>query len=87
MSMDDVEDLEARELDLPDAPHLVVDVVPVELTLEPDVSEDAVALPLANVEGLAVARVDEPIDVSLQTGCDLGRELFGTGVTATCPVS
>jgi hypothetical protein len=75
VSVDDVGDLEARATDLSNTPELVVELVTVELVLLGlDVREDAVAAALADVESLAVAGVDKPVDVGLQLGGDFRRE-------------
>ena len=63
--VDDVGNFKAREADLADAFHLVVEVVAFNSLLTANVREDAVARPLADVDRLSVPRVDEAVDIGL----------------------
>jgi hypothetical protein len=56
----------------PIRPQLVVGIVL--FNLLPDVREDAIALPFADVEGLPIARVDEPVDIGLELLLHTERE-------------
>ena len=49
----------------------------VDALLTSDVGEDSVALPLPDVKRLAVARVDQAVDVRLESLDDLGGKRFG----------
>ena len=64
--MNDMSDLEAVEANVPDAPELVTEIVAFQALLVVDVGEDTIPLALPDVEGLAVPRVNEPVDVSLE---------------------
>lgn len=66
MSVNDVSDLESCHVDLPNSLQLGVELIPTEDLLLTDVGEDPVPLALADVERLAVARIDQPVDVVLQ---------------------
>jgi hypothetical protein len=77
MPVDDVGDLEAGKADFADALELVTEVVAPLAQLIVDVRKDAVALALADVERLAVARVNEPVNVGLELGHHVRREHFG----------
>jgi hypothetical protein len=70
MTVNDVGDIEASRANLVNAFQFLARVVTVDFGA--NVGEDAVALPFANVERLAVSRVDEAIDVGLQLLDDLG---------------
>ena len=72
MPVDDVGNLEAGNADFADALELVTEVVALLAQLIVDVRKDAVALALADVERLAVARVNEPVDVGLELGTTSG---------------
>jgi hypothetical protein len=74
VSVDDVGDLETGETYFADALELVVLLVAVLTQLIADVREDPVALALADVEGLAVAWVDEAVDVGLELRDDIRRK-------------
>jgi len=78
MPVDDVGDLEAGDADFADALELVTEVVAVLAQLIVDVRKDAVALALADVERLAVARVNEPVNVGLELGHHIRWEGFST---------
>ena len=52
----------------------VYDVVHLQGELRANMGEDAITPPLADVEGLAVTRMDQAVDISLKLGRDLGRE-------------
>ena len=66
VAMNDVGNLKPGETDLPDALELVVDIVVLKTFLAADAREDAIALPFSHVECLAVAGVDEPVDIRLE---------------------
>jgi hypothetical protein len=86
MTVDNVSDFEARQSDVADAPDLVVELIPFESLLGVDVSKDAVSLALADVEGLAVAGVDQPVDVpaNLRRTSD-GKDSIGTSAIMPRP--
>src|ERR1039458_3814386 len=69
--MDDVRNLQTSKVNLTDTPELVARVF---VNLLADVREDSVVLTLADVEGLAVARINQPVDVRLELLCHFGRE-------------
>jgi hypothetical protein len=72
VAVDHVRHLEAGQADLVDALELVVIVIPLDALLGMNMSEHAIATALADVEGLAVSGVDQPVDVRLQLGRHLG---------------
>jgi hypothetical protein len=74
VSVDDVGNFKPCDTDMPNARHLIVEVVPFNVLLTTNVREDAVALPLANVERIAIARVDEAVNIGLKFLDDFGRK-------------
>ena len=74
MAMDNMAYFKPRKLNLTDSLQFVSNLVVIEIATGAHVREDPVALTLADVEGLAVARIDEPVDVGLQLLCYLACE-------------
>ncbi len=67
-------DLEARKLYLPDALDLVVELIPFKSACGMDVRKNAIALPFADIERLAIPRVDQSVDVPPQLAAHVGRK-------------
>ena len=72
--MNHMSDLEPGKAYLPDAFNLVVEIIAFEALHRADVGENATALPLPNIEGLPVSRVDESVDIPLQFASYIWRE-------------
>src|SRR4051794_11129358 len=76
--MNHMSGLEASETDIANPPQLVIEFVAVEILLAADMGEHTVTLTLPDVERLAVSRIDEPVDVRLESLRNAGRERVRT---------
>ncbi len=76
VAVDDVGHLEPRQPYPPDPSHPVVKIVALDALLAPDVGKYPVTPALPDVKRLAVARVDEAVNVRFKAFDDLGRKRF-----------
>jgi len=74
VAVDHVTHFEFGQMDFSDSRHLIVEFVPIETLLGPDVSEYPVSLPLPNIERLSISRIDQSVDVRPQFGYDRRRK-------------
>ena len=70
VAMNDVRDFESRNPDLTEAFDLAVEFVPFQVALGTGVRKDAVTLSLADIEGLPVSGIDEPVNVPEEQALD-----------------
>jgi hypothetical protein len=72
MAMNNVSHLEASKTYVPDALQFVREFITIKTLLSSNMGEHPISFALSNVESLAVSRVDEPIDVRLESTHYLG---------------